>query len=61
MKAGDKVCYENKENGIVKVVTKNAIMVVYHCNNDWENYANYTSQATHKKSLTEGWKVEEKK
>ena len=65
-KVGDKVRYqpshydENKwENGIVKEIPTNAtyyIRVVYHCNNEWKRYQDYTSAMTSLNDLKKGWK-----
>lgn len=47
------------ENGIVKSSAENSeseIRVVYHCNNDWENYSDYTSALTPISQLRKGWK-----
>lgn len=56
-KPGDKVTYipeyGKPEPGIIKsqCPDKNYYFVVFHCNNDWDDYANYTGQRTHKKYL----------
>ena len=56
---GDKVRYVSlfkRENGIVKeIVDKANVRVVYHCNNDWENYKDYTSALTPVVNLRQGW------
>lgn len=67
LKVGDKVCYqpshyaENKwENGIVKEIpefTYESVRVVYNCNNDWENYKDYTGALTNLRDLTKDWKT----
>ena len=55
------------ENGIIKEIPDFAldpksphgykcVRVVYHCNNNWDNYQNYTSALTHISSLSLGWK-----
>lgn len=65
LKVGDKVHYipfegsNEYENGIVKEIpewSKNSVRVVYHCNGDWNNYKNYTSQLTNIENLYSGWK-----
>lgn len=64
LERGDKVCYipfdgcseDLYENGIVKSVNESVAFVVYHCNNDWENYMNYTGAATNFNDLKLGWK-----
>jgi len=59
IKVGAKVHYTSpngkKENGIVKVLSKYIAFVVYHCNNDWGNYKDYTGQSTELKALSFGW------
>ncbi len=49
--------HNSKENGIVKALneSKTGAWVVYHCNNDWSNYQNYTGQHTNIADLTIGW------
>jgi hypothetical protein len=54
-----KTLSEKWENGIVKEVpqhTLESVRVVYNCNGDWKNYANYTSALTHIRDLILGWK-----
>lgn len=61
IKEGMKVHYTSphgsKENGIVKSFSENKtiVFVVYHCDNEWENYKNYTGAATNIQDLTAGW------
>jgi len=61
IKAGVKVYYTTphgkKENGIVKSMHENDMLafVVYHCDNDWKNYKDYTGAATNVSDLTFGW------
>ena len=59
---GTKVTYYPKngikEHGVVKEVPhpyKGEVRVVYKCNNDWENYKNYTSALTRITDLKIGW------
>ena len=59
---GDKVCYRNKcliqpfENGIIKeIVNSENVRVVYNCNNDWDNYKDYTAVLTSVNNLDLGW------
>ena len=61
---GDKVHYipfdgcdpKDYENGIVySCVDHNHLFVVYHCNNEWENYRCYTAARTHESQLQKGW------
>lgn len=67
IKIGDKVYYQPKhykpenefENGIIKEIPENSLVyvrVVYNCNQDWENYQNYTSALTDINDLYLGWK-----
>jgi hypothetical protein len=64
LKPGDKVCYipfdgcskDLYENGIVKSVQGSIAFVAYHCNNDWDNYMDYTGAATYLNNLKLGWK-----
>jgi hypothetical protein len=59
LKVGDYVHYwpgyGKPENGRVKSVTKDAVFVVFHCDNDWENYQDYTGQNTKIDHLQLGW------
>jgi len=45
------------ENGIVKSINESgtAAFVVYKCNEDWDNYKDYTAQHTIIGDLSEGW------
>lgn len=59
---GQKVMYLNLpagkcENGIIKSLTEDgkAAFVVYNCNDDWENYENYTGVRTDLNDLCPGW------
>ena len=53
---GDPVTYKpNGEIGIIKSLSENRAFVVFKCNEDWDNYSNYTAQATHPEKLTYGW------
>jgi len=65
IKIGQKVHYQPKhfpakfENGMVKEIpdhTNLEIRVVYHCNSDWNNFADYTSALTKIEDLHLGWK-----
>lgn len=46
-----------KENGIIKSINEDgtAAFVVYNCDNDWNNYQNYTGAHTKIDNLTEDW------
>lgn len=49
----------NGKNGIIKEIpnhTDDAVRVVYHCNNDWNDYKNYTSALTNLRDLKLGWR-----
>lgn len=57
---GDYVTYHsfNKtENGRVKALHPDgtSAWVVYHCNNNWDNYKDYTGALTSLADLTKGW------
>lgn len=62
---GDKVYYHPPyksidmiENGIVKEIpshTTTEVRVVFHCDNNWDNYSQYTSALTPIKDLYLGW------
>ena len=63
-KVGDRVHFrifkgcrpEKCENGIVKKIDNpQHLWVVYNCNNDWDNYQNYTAQKTSIVLLEAGW------
>lgn len=63
-KVGEDVHYvgHNKtENGRVKEIDygQQTAFVVYHCNNDWNNYRNYTATLTNLSDLKIGWNYEE--
>ena len=52
---GKKVVYTNgvgeQEPGIIKSWNDKWIFVVYHCDNNWENYQNYTAASTNPNDL----------
>lgn len=56
---GQKVTYKTKfykEHGIVKGMSgPEHVFVVYNCNEEWDNYENYTGERTRNKDLIEGW------
>jgi hypothetical protein len=61
LKVGDKVHYQpdytdKQENGIVKEIRGSYIFVVYHCDENWEEYQKYTAALTGIKHLKLGWK-----
>lgn len=45
------------ENGIVKSMSDNGshAFVVFNCDNDWDNFENYTGQSTNILKLKKGW------
>lgn len=45
------------ENGRIKAMGEYPLhlFVVYHCNDEWENYTDYTGALTHIKQLKYGW------
>ena len=55
---GDWVTYKTQhkeEYGRVKELRKNGAMVVYNCDNRWEEFANYTAALTPYKDIRKGW------
>ena len=64
IKIGTKVHYKpsyfpeyHYQNGIIKeIVNENEVRVVYNCNNEWNNFMDYTSQLTNIKDLYLGWR-----
>jgi hypothetical protein len=55
---GEKVTYitsYKKEHGIVKSIRDGNIFVVYNCNEDWDNYKDYTAANTPHKMLVKEW------
>lgn len=68
IKVGDKVHYKPPhappnffEKGIVKSIgrSRDSVFVVYHCNDDWDNYENYTAALTSLNDLHPDWSPEE--
>lgn len=62
LEVGDYVTYVSNntyEIGRIKRFTefKGFIFVVYYCNNDWDNYQDYTGILTNKDSLKIGWRI----
>jgi hypothetical protein len=62
IKVGDRVYYQSKhkssvDKGIVKSIadSKEAVFVVYACNQDWDNYQDYTGVRTRIEDLFYGW------
>ena len=67
VQVGDKVHYDplrhikgldkKYENGIIKEIVDNEyIRVVYHCDNRWDQYKDYTGAMTAVRDLYIGWK-----
>lgn len=65
LKVGDKVNYKaphddsEYENGRVKKIpeyTTDSVLVVYHCDDEWHRYQDYTACLTYLKDLELGWK-----
>lgn len=55
-KPGDKVIFlPTGEKGIVKSVKGRVAHIVYHCDENWRNYNNYTGELTSISSLEKGW------
>lgn len=56
---GDKVTYNSglgsPEPDIVKRVESDLVWVVYHCNEEWSRYEDYTAALTPLTFLTPGW------
>lgn len=59
-KPGDKVTYVpivgELEKGIVKSVRSDRMFVVYHCNDEWDRYEDYTAAGTPEDRLVSGWR-----
>ncbi len=49
--------FGENENGIIKATRDGIAFVVYKCGGDWENYLNYTGQATAMEDLRLGWET----
>jgi hypothetical protein len=50
-----------KQNGMVKgfhEANKSYVFVVFNCNNDWDNYKDYTGQICDAEGLTAGWYID---
>ncbi len=43
--------WPNQETGRIKSWNTRFIFVVYKCDNDWDNFLNYTAASTHPKAL----------
>lgn len=60
-KPGDKVtyvpAYGKPEPGVVKLVPDDEhVFVVYHCDNQWHRYQDYTAARTERNDLVRGWR-----
>lgn len=59
-KVGEDVHYighNRQENGRIKEIDygQEIAFVVYHCDDDWDNYRNYTGMLTNLSDLKVGW------
>jgi len=53
---GDRVTFlMTNENGIVKSIADDGVFVVFNCDNDWDNYMNYTASFCLLGTLKPGW------
>jgi hypothetical protein len=43
------------ENGRVKSIRASTVFVVYNCDDEWENYKQYTGAGTYIEAITLGW------
>ena len=63
-KPGDKVTFVNeykKEQGLVKSLSDDKhVFVVYHCDDEWDRYFDYTAARTKISDLVPGWIVEDR-
>ena len=64
LKVGQKVTYKpfsgGWEKGVIKSFSDNGNpFVVYHCNDDWKNYTDYTGAQTPLEDVYPGWEDEE--
>ena len=59
MQIGDKVTYQShgkREHGIIKSLSDDDhVFVVYHCDNNWDRYFDYTAARTRIADLAMGW------
>ena len=61
MRIGQQVTYRDlscgkEQKGIVKSISDNEhVFVVYNCNNDWDNYKDYTAARTRIIDLYDSW------
>ena len=62
LKIGDKVTYVPtfgpSSQGMVKELPADQpekVRVVYRCNNDWDNFSDYTAELSDASRLIEGW------
>jgi len=44
--------------GLLKAYLNDYVFIVYHCDNNWDNYQNYTAAKTRKCDLQKGWIIE---
>lgn len=53
---GDRVTFlMTNENGIVKSIADDGVFVVFNCDNDWDNYMDYTASFCLIGTLKKGW------
>lgn len=59
LKVGDYVHYSpdfgKNENGRVKSIRVDVIFIVFNCNNEWDNFMEYTGQNTPISYVGKGW------
>ena len=56
LKIGDRIIYlPTGDKGIVKSVKGDSVYVVYHCDENWREYNNYTAELTSISSIKKGW------
>ena len=56
LKPGDKVRWNDKENGIIKAVDETGYYVVFQCSGNWERYEDYTPAFCKLETIKPGWK-----
>jgi hypothetical protein len=54
-KEGQKVTWRFRDKGIIKSVVHSDAFVVFHCENRWDRYFDYTGQRCNLSDLTDGW------
>jgi hypothetical protein len=66
LRVGQKVHYQPEhysddkwENGIIKEIREgrnDGVWIVYHCNGEWDNFAEYTGALTNLRDIKLGWR-----